>query len=139
MIEARKYDEEAGQQTYHGSQSERSRKLGGDRLIEPSRSINMTSAHGPPVIHVHLTGQLRDLSKGASQVEVDAAEDLKAMVMKLDSRFPGMGQRILDDQEKIRQHVNIFVNSENSRELEREKTKLKDNDVVHILPAVSGG
>jgi len=45
----------------------------------------------------------------------------------------------MDDQEKIRQHVNIFVNSENSRELQREKTKLKDNDVVHILPAVSGG
>ncbi|HME18242.1 MAG TPA: MoaD/ThiS family protein, partial [Nitrososphaerales archaeon] len=64
---------------------------------------------------------------------------LKGMVAKLDSRFPGMGQRIMDDQEKIRQHVNVFVNSENSRELQKEKTKLKDNDVVHILPAVSGG
>ena len=91
------------------------------------------------MIRVHLTGQLRDLTKGASQVEVDAAEDLRAMVNKLDSRFPGMGQRIMDDQEKIRQHVNIFVNSENSRELQRERTKLKDDDVIHILPAVSGG
>ena len=91
------------------------------------------------MIRVHLTGQLRDLSKGASQVEVEAAEDVKSMVMKLDSRYPGMGQRILDDQERIRQHVNIFINSENSRELQREKTKLRDNDVVHILPAVSGG
>jgi len=91
------------------------------------------------LIRVHLTGQLRDLSKGASQVEVEAAEDVKSMVMKLDSRYPGMGQRILDDQERIRQHVNIFINSENSRELQREKTKLRDNDVVHILPAVSGG
>jgi len=98
-----------------------------------------TPAEIRSLIHVHLTGQLRDLTKGASQVEVDEAEDLRSMVMKLDSRFPGMGQRIMDDQEKIRQHVNIFVNSENSRGLERERTKLKDNDVVHILPAVSGG
>ena len=92
-----------------------------------------------PVIRVHLTGQLRDLTRGAAQVEMESADDLKAMVVKLDAKFPGMGQRILDDQDKIRQHVNIFVNSENSRELQREKTKLKDNDVVHILPAVSGG
>jgi len=91
------------------------------------------------LIRVHLTGQLRDLTDGAAQVEVASAEDLKDMVAKLDSKFPGMGQRIMDDQEKIRQHVNVFVNSENSRELQKEQTKLKDNDVVHILPAVSGG
>jgi molybdopterin converting factor small subunit len=91
------------------------------------------------LIRVNLTGQLRDLTKGAAQVEMASAEDLKTMVLKLDERFPGMGQRILDDQEKIRQHVNIFVNLENSRELQKERTKLKDNDVVHIVPAVSGG
>jgi molybdopterin converting factor small subunit len=91
------------------------------------------------LIRVHLTGQLRDLTHGAAQVEVDSAEDLRGMVAELDSKYPGIGQRILDDQEKIRPHVNVFVNSENSRELQREKTKLKDKDIVHILPAVSGG
>lgn len=91
------------------------------------------------MILVHLTGQLRDLTRGTTQVEMDAAEDVKAMVMKLDKKFPGIGGRILDDQEKIRTYVNIFVNAENSRELQRESTKLKDNDVVHILPSVAGG
>ena len=91
------------------------------------------------MIRIHLTGQLRDLTHGAAQVELDSAEDLKGMVAKLDSKYPGMMQRILDDQERIRPHVNVFVNSENSRELQRERTKLKDDDVVHILPAVSGG
>ena len=91
------------------------------------------------MIRVHLTGQLRDLTRGSSQIDVEKAEDVKTMVIQLDSRFPGMSQRILDDQENIRPHVNVFVNSENSRELQRERTKLKDNDVVHILPAVSGG
>jgi len=88
---------------------------------------------------VRLTAQLKDLAKGAREVELDSADDLGTMVRKLDTSFPGIGGRIVDDQGKIRAHVNVFVNSENSRELGREKTKLRDGDVVHILPAVSGG
>jgi sulfur-carrier protein len=91
------------------------------------------------LIRVHLSGQLRDLTKGRAQVEVESAADVRTMVLKLDSRYPGMSQRILDDQERIRPYVNVFVNSENSRELQREKTRLKDNDIVHILPSVAGG
>jgi len=61
------------------------------------------------------------------------------MVSKLDQSYPGLGGRIVDDQGKIRAHVNVFVNSENSRELKNENTPLHDGDVVHILPSVSGG
>jgi molybdopterin converting factor small subunit len=88
---------------------------------------------------VRLTGQLRDLTNGASQVEMDSATDLQTMVKKLDDTFPGLGQRIVDDQERIRAHVNIFVNMENSRELQNERTKLRDGDTVYILPSVAGG
>ena len=91
------------------------------------------------MIRVRLTAQLRDLARGAREVELDAADDLGAMVGKLDASFPGIGRRIVDDQGRIRAHVNVFVNSENSRELGKEKTRLRDGDVVHILPAVSGG
>ena len=91
------------------------------------------------MIRVRLTAQLKDLAKGAREVELDSAEDLGTVVRKLDKSFPGLGGRIVDDQGRIRAHVNVFVNSENSRELGREKTKLRDGDVVHILPAVSGG
>lgn len=91
------------------------------------------------MIRVRLTAQLKDLAQGAGEVDLDSAEDLDAVVRKLDRSFPGMGGRIVDDQGRIRAHVNIFVNSENSRELGREKAKLRDGDVVHILPAVSGG
>jgi sulfur-carrier protein len=101
--------------------------------------INNRQAAKRRLIRVHLTGQLRDLTKGRAQVELESAVDVKTMILKLDSRYPGMGQRILDDQEKIRPHVNIFVNSENSRELQLENTKLKNNDIIHILPSVAGG
>ncbi|MDG6987730.1 MAG: MoaD family protein [Nitrososphaerota archaeon] len=91
------------------------------------------------MIHVKLTAQLRDWTNGVSSLEMDKVPDLQSMVRSLDARFPGLGQRIVDDQEKIRIHVNIFVNSENSKDLQREKTKLRDGDTVHILPSVAGG
>ena len=91
------------------------------------------------MIRVRLTAQLRDYTDGAREVEIDSAADLRAMVGKLDKSFPGIGGRIADDQGNIRAHVNVFVNSENSRELGKEETPLKDGDVVHILPSVSGG
>lgn len=91
------------------------------------------------MIQVHLTGHLKDYTRGTRDVEVDSARDLGGVVAKLDSTFPGIGGRIVDDQGRIRQHVNVFVNSENSRELQEERTRVKDGDVVHILPSVAGG
>lgn len=91
------------------------------------------------MIRVHLSGQLQDVTGGTREVDLDTAADLGAMVTKLESSYPGLGRRIVDDQGKIRTYVNVFVNKENSRELDRERTKLKDGDVVHVLPSVAGG
>ena len=91
------------------------------------------------MIRVRLTAQLKELARGAREVQMDSADDLGTMVRNLDTSFPGIGGRIVDDQGRIRTHVNIFVNSENSRALSEEKTRLKDGDVVHILPSVAGG
>ena len=101
--------------------------------------INTPTGFAVSLIHVQLSGQLRDWTRGLSRVEVDGASDILSAVRKLDATFPGLGQRIVDDQDKIREHVNVFVNLENSRELGMEKAKLRDGDTVHILPAVSGG
>lgn len=91
------------------------------------------------MIRVRLAGQLKDLAKGAQEVDLVSVENLNRMVEELDSAFPGIGRRIVDDQGRIRTYVNVFVNSENSRALENEKTRLKDGDVVHILPSIAGG
>jgi molybdopterin converting factor small subunit len=58
---------------------------------------------------------------------------------ELDTAYPGIARRIVDDQGKIRKYVNVFVNSENSRALRKEKTRLSDGDVVYILPSTAGG
>ena len=91
------------------------------------------------MIRVLVTGQLKDLTAGARELEIDSAKDLNGVVSRLELAFPGIARKIVDDQGKIRRYVNVFVNSENSRTLAEEKTKLKDGDVVHILPSVAGG
>ncbi|MDG7006741.1 MAG: MoaD family protein [Nitrososphaerota archaeon] len=91
------------------------------------------------MIRVRLTGQLRDLTNGAREIELDSASDIDGVVGELDRTFPGIARKIVDDQGKIRPYVNVFVNTENSRDLGKEKTKLKDGDTVHILPSVAGG
>ena len=91
------------------------------------------------MIRGRLTGQLRDLTDGAREIELDSAPDIEGVVGELDRTFPGIGRKIVDDQGKIRPYVNVFVNTENSRDLSNEKTKLKDGDTVHILPSVAGG
>jgi MoaD family protein len=91
------------------------------------------------LIRVLVSGQLKDLTAGAREVDLEGARDLDEAVRELENAYPGIGRKIVDDQGRIRKYVNVFVNAENSRALNDERTKLKDGDVVHILPSVAGG
>jgi len=46
---------------------------------------------------------------------------------------------VCDETGRVRRHLNVFVNSDNVRDLDGLDTVLKSGDVVTILPAVSGG
>jgi molybdopterin converting factor small subunit len=65
------------------------------------------------MIRVLLTGQLKDLTKGARRIDLNSADDLQNMVNELEAAYPGIGRRIVDDQGRIRAYVNVFVNQEN--------------------------
>jgi molybdopterin synthase sulfur carrier subunit len=54
----------------------------------------------------------------------------------LDSRFPGIRFRVVDEQGRLRQHMKIFVNQDSVRDL---TTVLTDADEVTIMQALSGG
>jgi MoaD family protein len=91
------------------------------------------------LIRVRLTGQLEDYTGGKRELQVGRADDVLGMVKELERIFPGIEQRILNDQGKIRTYVNVFVNSDNARDAAGERTRLRDGDTVHILPSVAGG
>jgi sulfur-carrier protein len=53
--------------------------------------------------------------------------------------YPGLRDRILDEQGEVRQHINIFVGDEAIRFAEGLSTKVPNDTEIMIVPAVSGG
>ena len=92
------------------------------------------------MISVHISGHLKDYTGKKRDFEMsNEAQDVLELIEGLNRMFPGIKDRILDDQDKIREYVNVFVNGENVRDASGEKTRLKGGDQVHVLPSVAGG
>ena len=92
------------------------------------------------LILVHITGHLKDYTGKKRDFEISGeVENVASLIDKLNLMFPGIKDRIFDDQDRTRQFVNIFVNGTNIRDASQEDTMLKDGDAIHILPSVAGG
>ena len=70
-----------------------------------------------------------------SEVEANGAT-LAAVIADLDRRYAGIRFRIIDEQDRVRPHIRIFVNGEQSRDLSQ---PLSATDEVVIVQALSGG
>ncbi len=91
-----------------------------------------------PTITVSIPGPLREYCEGASQLSL-AALTVRAVLDQFEQRRPALHRNIRDETGKVRPHLNLFVNSDNVRDLQGLDTSLAPGDVVTILPAVSGG
>ncbi len=93
------------------------------------------------MIMVNVSGHLKDYTGKKRQLQISSSSitSVRDLVEFLNKVYPGIKERILDDQDNTRQYVNIFVNGEDIRFSEKENTKLKEGDQVHILPSVAGG
>jgi molybdopterin converting factor small subunit len=69
--------------------------------------------------------------------EVEASgPTLDAVLLDLDRQFPGLRFRVVDEQERVRPHIRLFVNGEQTPDLAR---ALGPADRLVIVPALSGG
>jgi molybdopterin converting factor small subunit len=68
------------------------------------------------------------------RASVDAATVAEA-IDRLDARWPGLRDRVIDAGPSIREHINVFVDGERATL----DTPLADGSVVHVIPAVAGG
>jgi molybdopterin synthase sulfur carrier subunit len=73
---------------------------------------------------------------GTQAVIEASGETLEKMLADIDRRHPGFRLRIIDEQNRIREHIKIFVNQEQSRDL---STPLCSHDALYIICALSGG
>jgi len=87
---------------------------------------------------VRIPTPLRKLTNNEELVEVNAATIGDAIV-ELQTRYPGIKERLLDETGAVRRFVNVYVNEEDIRFLQNQQTKLKDGDEVSIIPAIAGG
>ena len=89
-------------------------------------------------IKVRIPQTLRRLTGHEEVVELDAST-VGDVVEALHARFNGIRERIVDERGSIRGSVLVFVNDEDIRFLENERTPLKDGDEISIVPAFAGG
>jgi molybdopterin converting factor small subunit len=94
---------------------------------------------GPaPTITLHVLGSLRTYCAGAAQLSI-SAHSVRAALEDLERRQSALYRNVCDETGTVRRHLNVFVNSDNVRDLAGIDTPLTAGDVVTILPAVSGG
>jgi len=87
---------------------------------------------------VRIPTPLRKLTNNEEIVEIKAATIGDAIV-ELQTRFPGIKERLVDDRGEVRRFVNVYVNEEDIRFLQNQQTPIKDGDEVSIIPAIAGG
>ena len=87
---------------------------------------------------VRIPTPLRKLTNNEEIVEVNATTVGDA-ITELQSRFPGIRERLLDDQGAVRRFVNVYLNEEDIRFLQNQDTPVKNGDEISIIPAIAGG
>jgi sulfur-carrier protein len=89
-------------------------------------------------VKVRLHGAFREFAGGAGGASVEARSVGEALSLVIDE-YPALRERLRDEHGRLRRHVSVFANNEEMRHLDGERTALEPGDVVHIIPAVSGG
>jgi molybdopterin synthase sulfur carrier subunit len=89
-------------------------------------------------IKVRIPGPLRKLTNNEEIVEVNAPT-VGAAIAELQTRYPGIQERLLDEHGVVRRFVNVYVNAEDIRFLQNQQTPLKPGDELSIIPAIAGG
>lgn len=84
---------------------------------------------------IHIPSALRSYTKQEAEVQVEGST-LAEMLSALDSRYPGFRFRIVTEQDRIRPHIRIFVNDQQTQEL---RSPIGQEDRVYIVCALSGG
>lgn len=87
---------------------------------------------------VNIPPTLRKYTHGEEEVSA-LGSSVREILGHLESTYPGIGERILDDRGTVRRFINVFVADEDIRYLEELETPVADGDEISIVPAIAGG
>ncbi|HTK15767.1 MAG TPA: MoaD/ThiS family protein [Acidimicrobiia bacterium] len=86
-------------------------------------------------MRVRIPDPLRSYTDQQKVVDADGST-VAELLADLDTRYPGIRFRMVDEQNRIRKHMKVFVNDESVRNLD---TEIGDRDEITIMQALSGG
>ena len=89
-------------------------------------------------VSVRVPTILRPYTQGASEVSVEGST-LTEVLDSLDTDYPGIKARVLDESGQLRRFVNVYVGNDDVRFAEGLQTTIAEGGQVSIIPAVAGG
>ena len=81
---------------------------------------------------------LRQYVGGNDTVDIDAGT-AGELLAKLTDAHPDLKKQLFNDEGKMRSFVNVYVNDDDIRYLDRDATPVKEGDTVSIVPSIAGG
>ena len=84
---------------------------------------------------VFIPSQLYSYTGGVTEVEAEGAT-IDKVLEDLDRRYPGIRFRVVDEQDRVRRHMRLFVGREAATDV---KAPLREGDELLIFGALSGG
>ncbi|OYW09112.1 MAG: molybdopterin synthase sulfur carrier subunit [Acidobacteriia bacterium 12-62-4] len=81
---------------------------------------------------------LRQYAEKNNSVDVSGATVGEALA-SLTTQFPDLRKNLFNDEGKLRSFVNVYVNDEDIRYLQKDATAIADGDTISIVPSIAGG
>lgn len=89
-------------------------------------------------VEVRIPTVFRKFTANQSTVEVDGGT-IADVIDQLDALHPGIKEQLMTGSGELHRFVNVYVNDEDTRYLEKLDTKVAEGDTVSLLPSVAGG
>jgi molybdopterin/thiamine biosynthesis adenylyltransferase/rhodanese-related sulfurtransferase/molybdopterin converting factor small subunit len=89
-------------------------------------------------VKVMIPTPLRAYAEKADSVQVEG-KTAGEVLNNLAEKYSQLKRHIYDERGNLRSYINIYVNDEDIRYLQNEKTEIKETDIVSIVPSIAGG
>jgi molybdopterin synthase sulfur carrier subunit len=89
-------------------------------------------------VHVRIPTPLKKLAGGQDVIKAQG-RTVGEVLQWLTETYPGLQERLRDEQGEVRRFINIYVNDEDIRFIKNLETPLKEGDQLSIIPAIAGG
>ncbi|MFQ5427368.1 MAG: ubiquitin-like small modifier protein 1 [Thermodesulfobacteriota bacterium] len=89
-------------------------------------------------VKVRIPTPLRKITKDQDEVVAEGT-NVTEVIEDLEKNYPGLKERICEDDGNLRRFVNLYLNDEDIRFKDNLSTAVADNDELSIIPAIAGG